>query len=647
MRARLQRATLGAALLVIALVCVVPSAQANEVKSPWTWTDYGPALRDVSCSSPGACTAVGQRGVTLRSTPGREHALAWTKGFLTFPDELTGVTCTRSFCLAVSNRRTSAATFVSKVYRSTDEGERWSAGVALGPAGAAKTRSAVALACGPAGGVCYAVGPAGGIWRSFDQGVVWEPLTLPAPAGSYRRVACPSAGRCVAVGGDSSGSSALIEGTKVTDLPLPKATGKGILGLACDTPTRCTATDGLGHFMSLSIPDKAWGPAKLFPKAVAVSALACPEQNVCVGLAESGVAMRTTNLSSSNGAWHRRPLGTMNLEAINCAHADCVAVGRAGTWWASFDAGSEFRRVNEVGKFDAIQCSAAFKPTCVAGGKEDIGVSRSEGELWSLPLSGTLGLDMKSVNCTGPSECLLLGKTLTLSTTNLSDFARRHAASTGPSGADALTCITKVLCVAFNKGVVYTTLDGGVTDWTHNAFPGSPTSAACLAGRTNPAVCVVTTLGNFIEHGTMTDSGGEISWNWVATDADPSSQLAAIGCSPGGQCSAVGKDGEIMTSVGTNLLEWKERIIPSAATAPDLRPNLTSVTCPANRVCLAGGIHGPDAIIASTTNNWFDFSYDKIEGIEGTEPIVNAIGCETVDHCVAVGGTALVGVRKG
>ncbi len=217
--------------------------------------------------------------------------------------------------------------------------------------------------------------------------------------------------------------------------------------------------------MSLSIPDKAWGPAKLFPKAMAVSALACPEENVCVGLTEAGVAMRTTKLSSATGDWRRRPLGTLNLEAITCAHADCVAVGKAGTWFASFDAGSEFRRVNEVAKFDAIQCSAAFRPTCVAGGEKDVGVSRSGGELWSLPLSGYAGLDIKSVNCTGLSECLFLGKTSTLFTTNLTRFIPRHPTTTDPKGSRPLTCISKDLCVGINKGVVYTTLDGAVTDW--------------------------------------------------------------------------------------------------------------------------------------------------------------------------------------
>ena len=100
---------------------------------------------------------------------------------------------------------------------------------------------------------------------------------------------------CVAVGGDSAGSSAVIEGTKVTRVALPPTVGKGMLGLACDTATRCTATDGVGHFVSLSIPAKAWGRAKLFPKAIPVSALACPLNDVCVGLGDSGLALRTTS----------------------------------------------------------------------------------------------------------------------------------------------------------------------------------------------------------------------------------------------------------------------------------------------------------------------------------------------------------------
>jgi hypothetical protein len=107
----------------------------------------------------------------------------------------------------------------------------------------------------------------------------------------------------------------------------------------------------------------------------------------------------------------------------------------------------------------------------------------------------------------------------------------------------------------------------------------------------------------------------------------------------------VGKGGVVLTSAGTDLMRWTERILPSAHAPVAERPNLGSVACPGDGVCLAGGVHGPDAIIASTTKNWVDFTYDKIQGIEGANPTITSFGCETVNRCVAVGSTALVGHR--
>lgn len=639
----LPRAVLGAALVAIALTAAAPLADAERVPSQWTWSDYGPALRDVSCSAPGDCVAVGQRGMVLHSTRDAEDPLAWSRIPLDYPEELDGVACTKSFCLAVSNTRRTSAIYVSKVFRSNDGGETWSDGVALPAAGATKTRSALALACDDAG-ACYAAGPGGGVWRSGDGGRSWDPLDLPPKPAAFKRLACPAAATCVAVGGESTGSSAVIEGTKVTPVALPPKLGKGILALACDTATRCTATDGLGQFTSLSIPDKAWAPAKLFPKAAPVSALSCPIENVCVGLS-GGVSLRTTTLSSATGDWQRRPLGTLNLAAIDCAQTACVAVGKAAAWFASFDAGFGWGRVNEVGKFDAIQCPDGFGDTCVAGGEKDLGVSRSEGRLWSLPLSGETGLNIKSVNCSGRSECLFLGKALTLFTTDLTQFAERRPTITDPRGTDALTCITKELCVGINEGVVYTTLDGAVTGWSQNSFPDKATSVACLPGRTDPAVCVATTR-EFLILGTMTQTDDQIRWNWRYTDADPSQGLEAVGCSPGGQCTAVGGGGEVLTSDGTDLMHWTERILPNELEPVETRPMLKSVACPASGVCLVGGIHEPNAVIASTTNNWDDFSYEEIEGIEGAAPTIKSFGCDSVNRCVAVGSTSLLGVRK-
>ena len=310
------------------------------------------------------------------------------------------------------------------------------------------------------------------------------------------------------------------------------------------------------------------------------------------------IALITTSLSSPGGGWRRRPLGTLNVLAVTCAQTACVAVGHSAAWFASFQAGFDWRRVNEVGMFGAIQCSAALSPTCVAGGDSDLGLSRSGGELWSLPLNDYTGLNTRSINCTGPSECLLLGKTLTLFTTNLQNFSRRQPTTTDPMGTDALTCITKSICVGINEGVVYTTLDGAVSSWTHNSFPPDrATSVACVAGRTNPAECVATGR-TFILHGTMTqDPEGGILWNWVAADADPANPLEGVGCSPGGQCTAVGKEGEIWTSNGTDLQHWTDHTLDLPTKD---QPYLKNVTCPADGVCLAGGAHGKDGVIVST-----------------------------------------------
>jgi len=639
----LSRAVLGAVLVAIALASAAPVADAERVPSPWSWTDYGPTIRDVSCSAPGDCVSVGQQGMVLRSTMDGDDQLAWSRIPLDYPEELDGVACTGSFCLAVSNTRRASTTYVSKVFRSSDDGETWSDGVALPAAGGTKTRSALALACDPADD-CYTVGLGGGIWRSRDQGRSWDDLVLPPKPASFKRVACPDVGVCVAVGGNDDGNGAVIEGAKVTPLELPARIGSGILALACDSATRCTATDGLGQFVSLTIPGKDWGPVKPFPKSTPVSALSCPVADVCVGLA-GPIALRTTSLSSATGNWQRRPLGTLNLEEIACLETTCVAAGKAATWLASFDVGFGWGRVNEVAKFDAIQCPAAVDGTCVAGGEKDVGVSDAEGRLWSLPLSGYTGLNVKSVNCSGPSECLFLGKSLSLFTTDLTTFTARHPTLADPRGTDALTCITKDVCVGINEGVVYTTLDGAVTDWEHDAFPDKATSVACLRGRTDPAVCVATTR-EFLILGTMTQAGGQVRWNWRYTDADPSQGLEAVGCSPGGQCTAVGAGGVVLTSDGTDLMHWTELILPNQLEPVDTRPLLKSVTCPANGVCLAGGTHVPNAVIASTSNGWDDFSYDEIQGIEGGAPTIASFGCETVDRCVAVGSTALVGLRK-
>ncbi len=429
-------------------------------------------------------------------------------------------------------------------------------------------------------------------------------------------------------------------------IALPAKFGAGIGGLACDTETRCTATDGLGDYSSISIPEKSWGPVQMFPKLAVVSALACPLEGVCVGLS-GGVALRTTNLGAKAPEWKRRPTGSLNLGALDCAGPDCVAAGKKASWFVDFDDGFDWRRLNEVPETLCDRLPGLLQRHLRRGRRRNRRVTRSAGRLWSLPLPAAAALSVKAVNCSGESECLVLGKNEALFTTNLQSFAGRRPPILEAKGTDAQTCITRVICVGLNGGNVFTTLDGAKTDWTRNDFRGGkPAAVACVPARLGPAECLAA-AEEFLLLGTMThDENGEVQWDWRFTDTEPAEKLTGVGCSPGGECVAVGPSGEVLTSDGTDLMHWNEFVLPSAAVEPALRPDFGTVACPADGVCLIGGKHADKAVIASTTNNWADFSIQEIAGIEGASPAVEAFGCESVDRCVGVGGTSLVGSRK-
>jgi photosystem II stability/assembly factor-like uncharacterized protein len=647
----LLKAAPAAFLALLLLALAAPLAQAKEVPSPWTFTEYGAPLRAISCSTPGDCVAVGQRGMVLRSTLGQDQPLAWSRIPMEYPEELDGVTCNRAFCLAVANTRLSDATYVSKVFRSDDDGATWSDGVALPPDGKAKTRSALGLAC-DGGGDCYAVGPDGGVWRSRDGGRAWSGLEIPAKPADYEKVACPRAGDCVTIGGeDKLESSATIEGDKVTAVDLPPKAGKAMLGLACDTASRCTATDGLGHYFSIELPGKKWGDLGTFPKEAPVSALSCSGKGVCVGFS-GGVALRTTNLGEPGTEWRRRPLGTLGLKALDCVADACVATGEGAAWWEGFDDGYQWARVNEAAKFDAVDCPGGdWNDTCVAGGEHEIGLTTTGGKLWQEPLAGVTGLNIKAVNCTGAADCLLLGKTQALFTDNIyaagpEDFEARTPTTVDPAGTDAQTCVTRELCVGVGEGVTYTSFDAAKTGWGQASFPERAGAVACVPGRTDPTVCVAATR-EFVLLGTMTKNGGKAKWDWRTTDADPHGTPEGVACSPGGQCTVVGTEGMILSSEGDGLMKWKELQLPENPPAEEVLPAFKSVACPADGHCLVGGKHGAKVVVATTDNDWADYSMQELQGVEGAEPTINAFGCDSLTHCVAVGATVLVATRKG
>ncbi len=644
----------------------VLAAPANEVPSGWSWTNYGPELMSVSCVTPNNCVSVGQGGAVLRSPNTDEVPLAWTfvdlkkdPQFPANPVDLVGVSCSDTSCLAVSSPPTPTVTYGSWVYRSVDAGVTWAAVQELPIVGDRKTKIGSSITCAPdpdataATRVCYIAGEDGGIWRSGNDGQTWTGVPLPETAplsSSFDHVACASVDVCVVAGGDTTPSSAVIRGTTVTMLKTPFGLLKRFAALACDRPTRCIATGGISKYTIIDLDaNPIWGSARAFRKnplqnLIAVKALSCPIENSCIGLDLDGDVLRTDSLGDASGYWGMRP-APMIISALDCFTTSCVGVGKMAAWYETFDLGSGFERVNEVAGFDVAVCTAALSPACIAGGKENVGRSITGGTLWTLPVADRGALNTKAIQCSSSLACEIFGQTEALSTEDMDVFTPKYGPVQSAAGADAQTCVTDTLCVAATESVVYTTFDGGKTQWSSNQFPKvRPSGISCLPGKTNPVTCFVAVKYNILI-GTMTqDAAGLPHWLWRYTNADADELITAIGCSPDGrQCAAGGVSGEILNTQGGNLLDWAQQTIPANVPVSEL-PDYSSVTCPSVGFCMIGGKHGAQSVVASTLTNFVTYSYDEIGDIRAA-PGISGFGCVSVNQCVAVGSTVLLGIR--
>lgn len=666
-------------LLVLLAVCLsglafvgVPRAEAadlrsSEVPSGWSWTNYGPELTAVSCITGDSCVAVGQGGAVLRSPNTAEIPLAWT--FIDLqkdprapdnPIDLVGVTCSSSSCLAISSPLTPTVAYGSWVYRSMDAGATWAAVQQLPlVAGAKRTNIGSAIACSPDPNAtadtrrCYIAGLDGGVWTSGDDGRTWTGIPLPATAGatvSFDKIACSGPATCVAAGGDQTPSSALIRGGSVTLLATPPGITKRFAALACDGPARCVGTGGQGKYSVMTMDaTPTWGSAQAFRRnplqaGITVKVLECPIAGVCIGLDGDGDLLRTDALADTSVKWAMRP-APMIIGAADCVGSTCVGVGKAAAWYASVDLGSSFSRVNQVAEFDVAVCGGQLGPACIAGGKENVGRSLTGGTLWTLPIADRGAFNTKAIRCQTSLACAFFGQFEVLTTEDMNVYRPRYGPVQSATGSEAQTCVTDTLCVAVNESVVFTTFDGGRTPWSSNQFPKvRPSGITCLPGVTAPVTCLVAVKYNILI-GTMTpDASGLPHWDWRYTNADSDEIINAIGCVPNArQCVAAGAGGQVLTSQGGDLMNWAAQVIPPNVPVSAL-PVYSSVACPSGGFCMVGGKHGAQTVVASTLDGFATYSYDAIGDLRAA-PGVSGFGCASVDRCLAVGSTVLLGLR--
>lgn len=220
--------------------------------------DSGKQLLGVSCTSTGACTAVG----FYYDTSGDPQAFAatradgaWSAGEVAVPagatdGTLDGISCTSaSDCVAVGSFVDSIGTFHPWIERRT--GSTWTRASIQPPPGGGYVGPLNGVSCTSATD-CVAVGDAGEIVTLANGAWTTQRFVLPASGYSFdfRAVSCSSATDCTAVGaydinraGDQQALVATLNSGSWSLLGLPELAGEPaqLNSVSCSSPTGCSA----------------------------------------------------------------------------------------------------------------------------------------------------------------------------------------------------------------------------------------------------------------------------------------------------------------------------------------------------------------------------------------------------------------------
>ena len=287
----------------------------------------------VSCSSPSACTVVGDvverwdgRRWRAQSTPG-------TAGVF------YGVSCpTVSDCVAVGSGLSPGP---DKQYCSVSvalrwNGKKWTAQRTPSPGGPAQLN---AVSCSSAR-ACTAVGAygssrGGGSQQAFAErwnGIRWTVQRIPQPASQVDLfgVSCASASACTAVGGFGSDPIEPIYGQShilavhwngrqwSVQHTLASARG-GLTGVSCPTPKWCVAVGyGPGSRSAKLFTErwngKSWAAQRTPPGDFGQSAVSCTSTRAC------------TSVGGNPGRWNGSQWSVQHLSSGNAIHPSMLGV---------------------------------------------------------------------------------------------------------------------------------------------------------------------------------------------------------------------------------------------------------------------------------------------------------------------------------
>jgi hypothetical protein len=318
-------------------------------------------------------TAAVATATALIVLPAAASAAEWTPASVALPADagggsLAGVDCPDGYCVAVGAYYTGIDVNAQKPMVATETGGTWGAASSIQPVGAVPTQLD-GVSCAAAGS-CVAVGfefegdPFRGPKRpvaAIETAGVWgQAVQVAPPAGAAHAVltsvSCPTAGSCVAVGGDESGPFAVSETDGIWDqavqiLPTsPGADGSPISdtidfgAVSCAGAGSCVGVGEWwgpeGHELPSAATETAgsWGQHLTIAPPVgaseaALEGVSCPALGSCIGVGDDGsesFAVTYTDGTWAEGAVIAPPGGapSAGLSDVSCpTSGSCVAAG--------------------------------------------------------------------------------------------------------------------------------------------------------------------------------------------------------------------------------------------------------------------------------------------------------------------------------
>jgi hypothetical protein len=449
---------------------------------------------------------------------------------------------------------------------------KWSAPVLVDHA-RVPTKPAVlyGLSC-PGSGLCIGVGPGGQVQSSLDPGSAqaWHGATIDSGA-TLQAVSCPSTTLCVAVssGGDLLSSIDPTAGTWSTAGEVFSQPGAGLGAVACATVSLCVAVAGNSQIATSTDPASGVWSVTTVPGDHQLDSVSCPSSSLCVIADFDGAVLTATNPAAGASAYAstdlsgdvKSPAELFTLLSVSCGSAtECVASDDNGDLLATNDP---------------------------AGGAS----------AWSAAhVDGANLID--SVSCVASGLCVAVDGVGNLFASTAPDGTRQSWTATDnvdPSGFDAVVCQSAALCLAAaGDGTIAVSHDpsAGAATWSHTGHLGSgvthhPALVAVSCPSSSSSCVALDGAGNLLSTDRL--AGGSASWNSRALN--PGLGAAhSISCVAGGFCVAMGPQSHVAVGSVRGSAPWKLTnlnllsIDDNGVESPD---SLGSVSCASRTLCVA------------------------------------------------------------